>query len=127
MIGKKTPNPKKSSSKSRRVVGLTNYITAPENENSLEKCVHFEAVNFLTDDLQSQQIEMIALSTTAVRSKDPIDHYVLSWQEGETPTIEQAREAVQMTMKHLGLEGHQVIWGLHDDTDNMHVHIDVNR
>ena len=127
MIGKKTPNPKKSSSKSRRVVGLTNYITAPENENSLEKCVHFEAVNFLTDDLQSQQIEMIALSTTAVRSKDPIDHYVLSWQEGETPTIEQAREAVQMTMKHLGLEGHQVIWGLHDDTENVHIHIAVNR
>lgn len=127
MIGKKTPNPKKSGSKSGRVAGLTNYITAPENENSLEKCVHFEAVNFLTDDLQSQQVEMTALATTAVRSKDPIDHYVLSWQEGEMPTIEQAREAVEMTMKHLGLEGHQVIWGLHDDTDHMHVHIAVNR
>ena len=127
MIGKKTPNPKKSGSKAGRVAGLTNYITAPENENSLEKCVHSEAENFLTEDLQSQQMEMVALATTAVRSKDPIDHYVLSWQEGETPTIEQAREAVQMTMKHLGLEGHQVIWGLHDDTDNMHVHIAVNR
>ena len=127
MIGKKTPNPKKSGSKAGRVAGLTNYITAPENENSLEKCVHSEADNFLTEDLQSQQIEMIALSTTAVRSKDPIDHYVLSWQEGETPTIEQAREAVQITMKHLGLEGHQVIWGLHDDTENVHIHIAVNR
>ena len=76
MIGKKTPNPKKSGSKAGRVAGLTNYITAPENENSLEKCVHSEAENFLTEDLQSQQMEMVALATTAVRSKDPIDHYV---------------------------------------------------
>ena len=127
MIGKKIPNPKKSGSKAGRVAGLTNYITAPENENSIEKCVHFETVNFLTDDLQSQQVEMTALATTAVRSKDPIDHYVLSWQEGETPKIEQAREVVKMTMKHLGLEGHQVIWGLHDDTENVHIHIAVNR
>ena len=127
MIGKKAPNPKKSSTKSGRVIGLTNYITAPENANALEKCVHYEASNFLTEDLQSQQVEMIALATTAVRSKDPIDHYVLSWQEGETPTIAQAREAVEMTMKHLGLEGHQVVWGLHEDTDNVHLHIAINR
>ena len=127
MIGKKAPNPKKSSSKAGRVGALTAYITNPELKNGHEKCIHYEASNFITDDLQSQTLEMIALSHEAVRSKDPIDHYVLSWQEGEKPTIEQAREAVQLTLKHLGLEGHQVIWAVHADTDNMHVHIEVNR
>ena len=127
MIGKKAPNPKKSSSKSARVGLLTAYITNPELKNGHEKCVHFEAENFITDDLQSQTQEMIALSHQAVRSKDPIDHYVLSWQEGEQPTVAQAREAVRMTLKHLGLEGHQVIWGMHSDTDNFHIHIEVNR
>lgn len=127
MIGEKIPNRKKSSSKTTRVSKLTAYITAPENNRSQEKCIHYEANNFMTDDLESQTLEMISLSTQAVRSKDTVDHYVLSWQEGERPTIEQAREAVQMTMKHLGLQGHQLIWGLHDDTDNMHIHIEVNR
>lgn len=127
MIGKKAPNPKKSSTKSGRVGLLTAYITNPELTNGQEKCIHYEAENFMTDDLQSQTLEMIALATTAVRSKDPIDHYILSWQEGEQPTIKQAREAVQLTMKHLGLEGHQVVWGMHADTNNVHIHIEVNR
>ena len=127
MIGKKAPNPKKSSGKSARVGSLTAYITNPELSNGKEKCIHYEAENFITSDLQSQTLEMIALSHEAVRSKDPIDHYVLSWQEGEQPSIQQAREAVQTAMKHLGLEGHQVIWGMHSDTDNVHIHIEVNR
>ena len=122
MIGKKAPNPKKSGSKSARVGSLTAYITNPELANGHEKCIHYEAENFITNDLQSQTLEMIALSHEAVRSKDPIDHYVLSWQEGEQPSIPQAREAVQTAMKHLGLEGHQVIWGMHSDTDNVHIH-----
>ena len=111
MIGEKIQNRKKSSGKSQRVTQLTHYISNPELENGKEKCIHFEADNFITDEMDSQIQEMIALATAAVRSKDPIDHYVLSWQEGETPTVEQAREAVQITMKHLGLEGHQVISG----------------
>ena len=127
MIGKKAPNPKKSSGKSARVGSLTAYITNPELSNGKEKCIHYEAENFITSDLQSQTLEMIALSHEAVRSKDPIDHYVLSWQEGEQPSIQQARETVQTAMKHLGLEGHQVIWGMHSDTDNVHIHIEVNR
>jgi hypothetical protein len=127
MIGKKAPNPKKSSSKAVRVAALTAYITRPELDNGREKCIHFEAENFITDDLKSQTLEMVALSHSAVRSQDPIDHYVLSWQEGEQPSIEQARQAVHMTLKHLGLQGHQVIWGMHSDTDHVHIHIEVNR
>ncbi|MDH6186934.1 relaxase/mobilization nuclease domain-containing protein [Polaromonas sp. CG_23.6] len=127
MIGKKAPNPKKSSSKAVRVAALTAYITRPELANGREKCIHYEAENFITDDLKSQTLEMVALSHSAVRSKDPIDHYVLSWQEGEQPSIGQARQAVHITLKHLGLEGHQVIWGMHSDTDHVHIHIEVNR
>nr|WP_181375931.1 relaxase/mobilization nuclease domain-containing protein [Polaromonas sp. H8N]AWD72286.1 conjugal transfer relaxase TraI [Polaromonas sp. H8N] len=127
MIGKKAPNPKKSSSKAIRVTALSAYITRPELANGREKCIHYEAQNFITDDLKSQTLEMVALSHSAVRSKDPIDHYVLSWQEGEQPSIAQARQAVHITLKHLGLQGHQVIWGMHSDTDHVHIHIEVNR
>lgn len=127
MIAKKIPNPKKSTSKASRAIGLTDYIREPERENGIEKCIHAEAENFLTNDAHSQSLEMIALSSEAVRSADPIDHWVLSWREGERPTVEQAREAVKMFIEHCELNGHQYIWGLHDDTENLHIHVAVNR
>jgi hypothetical protein len=37
---------------------------------------------------------MIALAEEATRSKDPVDHWLLSWKEGEQPTHAQCREAV---------------------------------
>ena len=127
MIAKKVPNGKKSSSKSARATGLAEYITNPELSNSQEKCIYSEAVNFISSDLKSQTAEMIALSQEAVRSKDPIDHWVLSWKSNELPTPEQAREAAAIFIKHCGLEGHQYLIGLHDDTENRHLHIAVNR
>ena len=127
MIASKIGNPKKSSGKAARVAGVVDYITEPENVNSIEKCIHSEAVNFLSHDLKSQKAEMTALAQEAVRSKDPIDHWVLSWKENERPTPEQAREAAAIFIKQCGLEGHQYVYGLHDDTDNVHVHIAVNR
>lgn len=127
MIVKKVRNPKKSSSKSSRISGLTNYVREPETENKLEKCIHTEAENFISDTPHGQTAEMIALASEAVKSKDPIDHWVLSWKANEQPTIEQAREAVQIFIHHCGLDGHQYIWGLHDDTENLHIHISVNR
>lgn len=127
MIVTKIDNPKKSGSKSERVNGLADYITAPENKNQLEKCIHSECENFITDNFNSQKMEMLALAEGAIKSKDTIDHWVISWQPHERPTIEQARQSVETFIKHTGLDGHQHIWGLHDDTKAMHVHISVNR
>ena len=127
MIAKKVANPKKAATKAERAGGLANYITAPERENGLEKCIHFEAVNFMTKTFAGQKAEMIALSQEAVKSKDPVDHWVLSWRHDEHPTPAQAKEAVETFIEHCGLKDHQYIWGLHDDTKNMHVHIQVNR
>ena len=135
MIVKKVPNPKGGGSKSGRVGGLVNYIAALEVSNGIdhshgaknEKCVHFETANFVSENLQTQIKEMAALATSNVKSKDPIDHWMLSWRSDEKPTVAQAREAVQIFMKHMKLQGHQVAWGLHGDTDNTHIHIAVNR
>ena len=127
MIVKKVSNPKKSASKSVRVTGLVNYISGPERENGLEKCIHREAMNFLTNAHRAQIAEMTALSEESIRSKDPVDHWVISWRPEERPTVEQAREAVDIFVNQCGLEGHQFVWGLHDDTQNMHVHIAINR
>lgn len=127
MIAKKVKNPQKSASKTARISHLTAYIREPERENSQEKCVYAGARGFITDNPQSQTAEMIALSQEAVKSKDTINHYVLSWREGEQPSLTQVEEAVDIFMNELGVTGHQVTYGLHADTDNLHLHQAINR
>lgn len=127
MIGVKVKNPRKSASKAVRILRLVAYIRDPAIEGGREKCIYAGARGFLTDGPGSQTAEMLALSQEAVRSPDTISHYVLSWQEGEHPTPEQVEEAVSLFMGELGLEDHQVIYALHADTDNLHLHLVVNR
>lgn len=127
MIGKKVKNPSKGSSKAARAGGLADYIRAPELTNEQEKCAYSNGRGFLTDSHQGQRAEMIALAQEAVRSKDPINHYVLSWREGEQPTPAQVEQAVDVLLDQMNLQGHQVIYGLHADTDNYHLHVAINR
>jgi hypothetical protein len=127
MIVKKVKNPQKSASKSVRVDRLVDYICDPEHENSNEKCLYAGARGFISSDYASQKAEMLALSQEAVRSRDTINHYVLSWHEGEQPTPEHVEAAVTIFLDELGLTGHQLMYGLHADTDNIHLHIAVNR
>lgn len=127
MIVKKVKNPKKSASKAARVGRLVDYIRAPEKDNASEKCVYAGARGFISSDYQSQRAEMLALSQEAVRSRDTINHYVLSWQEGEQPNARQVEEAVDILLHELGLDEHQAMYGLHVDTANVHLHIAVNR
>lgn len=127
MIVKKVKNPRKSASKAMRVSRLVDYIVDPEHENSNEKCLYAGARGFISDDYEAQKAEMLALSQEAVRSRDTINHYVLSWHEGEHPTPEQVEAAVTIFLDELGLSGHQAMYGLHADTDNIHLHIAVNR
>lgn len=128
MVGKKVKNPSLGSSKTDRVNGLANYIVSPENSNESEKCIYSGARGFtLADTHAARKAEMISLASEAVRSKDPINHYILSWREGERPTREHVEGAVDILLDELGLQDHQAIYGLHSDTDNLHMHIAVNR
>ena len=88
MVGKKVKNPSLGSSKTDRVYGLANYIVSPENSNESEKCIYSGARGFtLADTHAARKAEMVSLASEAVRSKDPINHYILSWREGERPGV----------------------------------------
>ena len=127
MIGKKIKNPNKSSAKSVRIKKLSDYIANPERENSHEKCIYSGARGFISNSHSGNIAEMISLSEEAVKSPDTINHYVASWQEGEQPSFEQVERAVDIYLNELGMKDHQVIFGLHADTDNMHLHLEINR
>ncbi len=57
----------------------------------------------------------------------PVAHWMMSWNENEIPEEAQIRQAVDIFLKGMGLEGHQVIVALHTNTQNVHAHIVVNR
>ena len=127
MIVKKVKNAQKSSSKAVRITRLAAYIREPDNVRQQEKCIHAGARNFITDTPAGQAAEMIALAQESVRSKDPIVHYVLSWPDGEQPGPAQVEAAVDIYLEELDVPAHQVVYGLHADTDNIHLHIMLNR
>lgn len=105
-------------------MNLTSYIARPGAE---EKLLYSDALNFFAHTFVGQQIEMLSMIEGAARSKDPLNHYLMSWREGEIPSIAQIKEAASVLIKELGAEGLHVIYGAHQDTQNVHIHFAVSR
>jgi hypothetical protein len=120
----KTVAPK---SKASNVRALIDYIAGVTAGGDGEKVEHRGAVNLLNIDHDGQVQEMIDLAEVARRSPQPVQHWILSWREGEQPTRAQADEAVGMFLAEMGLGEHQAVYALHRDTHNCHVHVAVNR
>jgi len=120
----KTTAPK---SKASNVRALIDYIAGVAAGGDGEKVEHRGAINLLNIDHDGQLQEMIDLAEVARRSPQPVQHWILSWREGEQPTHAQANEAVGMFLAEMGLREHQAVYALHRDTHNCHVHIAVNR
>ena len=126
MIVKKVKS-SKIKSKAASIRDLADYIRAPEKVNPAEKVMHAGGRGFISDSHAAQREEMIALAAEAVRSKNPVNHYIMSWREGEQPGPAQIEEAVSIFVEELGVQAHQAIYALHKDTDNLHLHIAINR
>ncbi len=128
MIVKYIANPKTQSSKAARVGGLLDYIVADGHADT--QTAEYIGANgdFYSDSQQGQRAEMVALAMEANRSKDPVDHWLLSWKEGEQPTQAQCNETVGILKRHLGMSSDQLaIFALHRNTENYHLHVVLNR
>ena len=117
----------KIKSKAASIRDLADYIRVPEKANPAEKVMYAGGRGFICDSHAAQREEMIALAAEAVRSKNPVNHYIMSWREGEQPSPAQIEEAISIFMEELGVQAHQAIYALHKDTDNLHLHIVINR
>lgn len=73
----------------------------------------------------STEMDMVAVQNT--RCNDPVYHAILTWPESERPTPDQIFDSARYCLKRLGMEGHQYVFAIHDDTDNLHCHLTVNR
>ena len=105
MIVKKVPTSKRAPAKSKahNVRALADYIAGPKAGGAGEKVEHRGALNLLNLDHEGQVQEMIDLAEMAKRSPQPVQHWIMSWREGEQPTAAQADEAVRMFLDEMGL------------------------
>jgi len=115
-------------SKAARVKGLTDYITdAKGKSKDKDKIAYTGSRGFIGDSFICHQAEMTALAEDATRSTNPITHWMMSWKQGEKPSPAQVEQAIDILLEELELEDHQTIYALHQDTDNIHLHLAVNR
>jgi 5S rRNA maturation endonuclease (ribonuclease M5) len=90
------------------------------------KALRVELLNLTSPDWTTAGDEMALTSELSARVQKPYYHLVLSWHEQEQPTLDQQFEAMNHTIKRLGLDEHQIVIGSHDDRDHCHIHAIAN-
>ena len=113
---------------------LQKYLTTlvdPQTSEISERGQIMISSSLLSADTAA--LEMTAVAKMNPRCRDAVLHYILSWHEEETPSEEKWQQAVQYAMKELrdrrgaSLRYHQYLAVAHNDTENFHVHVMVNR
>lgn len=99
----------------------------PSPRKRVSKVLYVNADGFISRTRPGWKKELLALAMQAPRSKNPFAHWILSWKRGELPTQAQFDQATQIFLDELGLTGHQVVYAVHQDTDNIHLHLVINR
>lgn len=99
-----------------------------DQNNGMEKV---EAYNFSNCSFENQEdniaeiLNTQALNTTS--KQDKTMHLVVSFQEDEHPSFEVMKSIEVELMKALGMEKHQRLSVVHSNTNNLHMHIAVNK
>jgi hypothetical protein len=105
---------------------LNAYILDTEHQG--EKVAWARATNCQTDDPGWAVKEILATQARNTRSRaDKSYHLVVSFPDGEKPTREQIEDIEDRLCAALGFEEHQRISAIHQNTDNWHAHIAINK
>ncbi len=127
MIPKKIIRKSAGALKTKRVAELIDYILAPVDKNHEEKLLHFGARGFVFEEQALQRQEMLSLVSSHSRSPNPVMHYLFSWKENEQPSKEQMEDLLDIFIEETGLSNNQIVWGAHQNTKNIHIHLAVNK
>lgn len=71
--------------------------------------------------------EMKAVAAQNARVKNPVYHVMVSWPANEHPSNDDAFACGAHVLGAVGMTGHQYVFAIHRDTNNVHMHIAVNR
>ena len=93
-----------------------------------EKVAWARVSNCQSDDPGWAVKEILAVQMQNTRSKsDKSYHLVVSFPEGERPTREQIEDVEDRLVASLGFDSHHRISAVHQNTDNWHLHVAINK
>ncbi len=105
---------------------LIQYLTDPQDKS--ERISQIKVSNCYSDDLTAALLEIQNTQEMNKRAKsDKTCHLVLSFPEGERLSFSDLNAIEERFCEALGFGGHQRISVVHDDTNNLHVHIAINK
>lgn len=107
-------------------VELTKYITNAQDKQ--ERVGQVTVTNCHQQDPLDAALEVYATQAQNKRAtSDKTYHIIISFRAGEHPSDQALREIEQKVCAGLGYAEHQRISAVHHDTDNLHIHVAINK
>ncbi|MDF7677042.1 relaxase/mobilization nuclease domain-containing protein [Neisseriaceae bacterium ESL0693] len=106
--------------------GLVQYIT--DSQNKTERLGIITITNCQAGTMQAAIDEVLATQHMNTRAtSDKTFHLLVSFRAGEKPNANILKEIEERFCAGLGYNEHQRISAVHHDTDNLHIHIAINK
>ena len=105
---------------------LVEYLNDPQEKQ--ERVGRVTVTNCLQDDALDAALEVQATQALNTRSEaDKTYHLLISFREGESPTPEVLEAIEARVCAALGYADPQRVSAVHHDTDNLHIHVGINK
>lgn len=105
---------------------LVNYIT--DSKNNIERVGNISFNNCNSSKLDIAITEILATQQMNTRAKgDKTFHLIVSFRQGENPSGSILKDVEENICNELGFLQHQRVSVVHYDTDNVHMHIAINK
>ena len=102
------------------------YITNAKDRQ--ERIGHVQVTNCHQSEAQDAVHEVLATQLRNRRAcSDKTYHLLVSFDAGDSPSSEALQRIEAALCEALGFGGHQRISAVHTDTDNLHVHVAINK
>lgn len=106
--------------------GLVRYVTDAQSKD--HRLGQVQVTNCDADSVRDAITEVLATQHTNTRAKgDKTYHLIISFRSGEQPSADTLRQIEARICDGLGLGEHQRVSAVHSDTDNLHIHIAINK
>jgi len=107
-------------------IRLVDYIT--DNQSKEQRLGEVSITNCIAHDCDIAAWEILATQQLNTRTKsDKTYHLLVSFRPDENPDAETLKAIEAKLCEGLGFAEHQRISAVHRDTDNLHIHIAINK
>lgn len=107
--------------------GLADYIMDVKNDGEKARDHQFSNCSFEDDVYMNVQEIHETQKINSTAKTDKTYHLVVAFQEDENPSLETMRSIEAELVKSIGFENHHRLSVVHDNTNNLHMHIAISR